>query len=91
MSVFAGLSPLRITSDAPVNAPLAIGTPVAGIGLRQIPYLGAFRINGGVMFFDQEDANPLVTTQRHKRDAFISFTADIELKDFLGPLAAFVK
>jgi hypothetical protein len=91
VSVFGGLSPLRITSDAPESSPLAIGSPVVGIGVRQLPYLGAFRVNAGVIFYDQKDANPLVSTLRHKRDAFVSLTADIELKDFLGPVAAFVK
>jgi hypothetical protein len=91
VSLFAGLSPLKIASDEPVASPFTVGTPVVGIGLRQLPYLGAFRVNGGVMFFDQKDANPLVATMRHKRDVFVSVTADIELKNFLGPLASFIK
>ncbi len=91
VSVFAGLSPLRISSDAPVTSPFAIGVPVVGIGVRELPYLGAFRVNGGVMFFDQKDANPLVSMLRHERDVFLSFTADFELTDFLGLLAAFIK
>ena len=88
LSVFAGVSFQEIHSEVEVSKFFTFGSPVAGIGVRGPLGLDFMRLNGGVIWFKQDDANPLVTRQRVKRDVFVSATADLELKQVLGPLVA---
>ncbi len=91
ISIFGGLSVLKIASEAEVEHLFGIGTPVVGIGARDLPYLGPIRLNAGVIWFEQDDANPLVTERVRKHDLFLSVTSDIELKGLLGPLFSIIK
>lgn len=100
LSLFGGISPIEIHSGAeqPIKK-TALGVPVVGVGVRGILYWtpngGGFydrfiqpiRLDAGVMFFDQDDPNPLVDKNIARRDVFVALTADIELKDVLGPIA----
>lgn len=97
-SVYAGISPVEIwhAADQPIQK-TRLGIPVVGLGFRGPLYwqesggtwgqVGPLmRLNTGVMFFDQDAANPLVTEPRAKRDFFVSLTADLEISSVLGPL-----
>lgn len=99
VSIFAGLALQELNSDAEVHPLYDVGTPVVGAGLRGFlywspisqrlrPILQPLRLNAGVIFFEQEDPNPLVTERHGRHDLFASVTADIELKSVLGPLLA---
>jgi hypothetical protein len=99
VSVFAGLALQELSSEADVDALFKVGSPVAGIGVRGFlywpgmsprlrPLLQPLRLNTGVVWFEQDDANPLIDEKIRKRDWFISITGDIELKNILGPFDA---
>lgn len=86
VSVFGGLSLVKLDAEADVNHQFQAGTPMFGIGLNRLPYLGPLRINAGVVRLKQDDANPLVDRDRLKWDTFVSLGVDVELKSLLGPL-----
>ena len=86
VSVFGGFSLLELDSDADVAHLFASGTPMFGIGLNRLPYLGPVRINAGFMRLKQDDPNPLVDQARLKWDPFLGLALDIELKSVLAPL-----
>lgn len=86
--------------DKPVENLLSIGSPVVGIGIR--PGFGStgryiwqkvvgFRLNFGLVFFNQTDANPLVNEKRLKAAYTINVTYDIELQKLLKPLTGLFK
>lgn len=85
ISAFVGLTPLEIASDAPVHKLYGLGSPVAGVGFR---VTRSIRAGTGVMFFEQTDANPLVTERVAKRDTFVMVTIDVDYKSILGPIGA---
>lgn len=98
VSVFGGVVLQEIDSQTAVSVDNvgSLGKLVGGIGVRGFLYwpfskkyrkaLEPFRLNVGVLFFEQTDANPLVSRKRSKRDVFIAVTANYKLKDVLGPL-----
>jgi hypothetical protein len=87
VSLFAGISVLRLSSKDNVHNFFERGAPAIGIGLNRLPYLGPVRINGGLLFVKQDHANPLVSERVTKADPFVSVTVDFELRRVLGPLA----
>lgn len=100
MSIFAGLALQELSSEADVDALFEdVGSPVVGVGMRGFmywpnmparwrPLLQPLRLNTGIVWFHQEDPNPLVDDKIRKRDWFVSVTADIDLKSILGPFDA---
>lgn len=99
VSIFAGLSLEELDADIDVEPLFGVGTPVAGVGIRGFlywpgvpprlqPVLQPLRLNVGVIWFEQESPNPLVSDKDLMHDVFFSVTADIELKNVLGPLLA---
>ncbi|HET7463859.1 MAG TPA: hypothetical protein VFJ82_21565 [Longimicrobium sp.] len=102
-SLMAGLSLARVSSNANVDNVFGIGTPMVGVGLRGPLYWPSvtpksdqfrsffqpMRLNAGIIWFKQKDANPLVAEMHTKRDFFVSVTADVGLKTVLGPFAGF--
>jgi hypothetical protein len=90
-SIFVGLAVQPISSGAEVKDLYPVGSPVVGVGYRGLFGVDQLRLNGGVMFFKQEDANPLVTRDHTKRDAFVSATVDFSVQSIFGPLLALIK
>lgn len=94
VSVFAGLSFLKIKSTAQVHHLFATGTPVWGIGVRPLlsrrDLTRLVRLNIGMMHFEQDAANPLLEERVRKRAPFVGLTMDIALKEVIGPIAALV-
>jgi hypothetical protein len=90
VSVFAGMSVLKIHSVENVEPLFASGTPVVGIGLARLPGLGPVRIDGGYVFVKRKDANPLVDRKHTRADPFVGLTVDFQLRKVLGPLAGLV-
>ncbi|HEV2147453.1 MAG TPA: hypothetical protein VGR37_08620 [Longimicrobiaceae bacterium] len=88
ISMFGGIAFQEIYSEVEVSKFFTFGSPVAGVGIRGPLGLDFMRVNGGVIWFKQKDANPLISRQRVKRDVFVSATADLEMKQVLGPLVA---
>jgi hypothetical protein len=93
---------IPIRSREEVTSPIALGAPIAGVGLRSPfywPYwlstgrwlLQNMRLNAGFIWFDQEDPNPLVDRKLTKFDAFASLTLDVDYKAILGPLGNLIK
>lgn len=87
VSIFAGISLFEISSREDVDHLWSTGSPVVGVGVSRLGLPVPLRINAGVIWLRQDDANPLVTRSRTKRDAFISATFDVELQSFITPLA----
>lgn len=100
-SLFASISvfDLYSGSDASVKKLGPLGAPSVGVSLHGFLYWGnmnsspflqrfiqPLHLNAGVMFFQQEDANPIVDTERRKWDYFISISADVSFKQVLGPI-----
>lgn len=104
VSVMAGLA-VKLDSRSEVDNVLSFGTPMAGIGIRgplywpstkpHSPQYRSFfqpmRLNVGIIWFKQKDANPLSSATHIKRDLFVSLTADVALKTVLGPFASVFK
>lgn len=90
-SIFVGLAVQPISSGAEVKDLYTVGSPVVGVGYRGLFGVDQLRLNGGVMFFKQEDANPLVTRDHTKRDAFVSATVDFSVQSIFGPLLALIR
>lgn len=98
ISVFAGLSFQEIASERNVENVLSIGTPIIGIGIRGFPYIRRsdnayyrriaqpIRINFGLVWFNQDIANPLVNEKKLVADFFFSTTVDTDLLGILGPI-----
>lgn len=53
--------------------------------------LQGMRVGGGFIWFKQQDANPLVTEERSKRDLYATLTINLALRDVLAPLGLFFK
>ena len=87
VSVFAGMSVLKIHSVEDVNPLVGAGSPVVGIGVARIPGLPPLGFNAGYVFVKQKDPNPLVSRDHTRADPFVSLTVDFELRKVLGPLA----
>jgi hypothetical protein len=100
ISFYAGVSPVQLysTADQPIKG-TPVGIPVVGIGFRGPLYwrpveglpgqfLQQMRLNAGVMFYEQDDENPIIEEDRAKRDVFLSLTVDLAIRDVIGPLAA---
>lgn len=83
VSLFGGLAITEIASQHPVTKPFSAGIPVTGIGVK----VGPTRIIGGLMFFDQEDANPVVEKERAKVDYTFGLSLDFAVHELLGVLA----
>jgi hypothetical protein len=49
-------------------------------------WLQPMRLNAGLIFLQQQDANPSITDKKRFVDAFLSLTLDTEVKAILGPL-----
>jgi hypothetical protein len=90
-SVFVGLAVQTIDSEAEVKDLFTVGSPVVGVGYRGLMGDAPIRLNAGLMFFKQEDANPLVTRDRNKRDAFVAVTLDLSIQSIVAPLAALLQ
>jgi len=86
VNVAGGLSLLQLGSRAPVKQKFAFGSPVAAVGFSRLPVLTAMRVNGGLVWLTQDDANPLVTKDRTKIDPFVSLTFDYDIRNILGPI-----
>lgn len=100
-SVFGGISPLTFNSDTrqELKKLTGIGNVVYGIGIRS-PFYGPWldtgnfgriafqpmRLNLGVLRFSQEDANPLIATNRSKSALYASITYDFNLATLFGPI-----
>ncbi len=84
LSVFLGITPLELYTEAKVDKLYPVGSPVIGLGLRV--YRNA-RIGAGVMFFEQPDGNPIVESSVDKRDLFFTFGFDVSYGAVLGPIA----
>jgi hypothetical protein len=88
LSVFGGLAVREMATEKEVRPYFAgVGSPVAGLGYRGTGRFDPVRINGGVMFFKEKDANPLVDRELNKRDTFVSLSVDFDVKTLLVPLA----
>lgn len=89
VSAFAGLSILEIYSKEKVEHYFARGAPVMGLAVdTQVPIVGRVWLNGGIMFYRQDEPNPLVDRKKVHRDYFVAGTVDVALKNVLGPVAA---
>ena len=90
------------STGVPVENTSALGVPVVGVGLRGAFYwrfprindepfyrdaIQPFRLTVGRMWYRQKDANPLVERRHLKRDVYVGLTADVELRQLLGPFA----
>lgn len=88
VSLFAGVSVVKLDSEADVSHLYAGGTPMFGLGFNRLPHLGPLRVNAGVVVLRQKDANPLVSTTHDVWDPFLSASFDVEFKTLLAPLTA---
>ncbi|HEX6038682.1 hypothetical protein [Longimicrobium sp.] len=84
VSLFAGLSFRAFRAPAGMSDYYVhLGHPVLGIGVRNIPGLPGLRVGTGVMWYRQEDDNPLVVRLLVKRDVYLSLTFGPRLDDVL--------
>lgn len=98
LSLYGGLAVNELGSGNDVKSALSVGSPMLGVGIRGPLYwskdtpfawaLRPIRLNTGIIWFEQDDPNPLVDETALKRDWFWSVTADIDLKTILGPFVA---
>jgi hypothetical protein len=97
VNLAAGISLAELSDEKPVDHMFSFGTPVAAIGARKLPappgaaalirtLIEQPRWAVGVIWFTQDDANPLITRKKTKADPFVSMTFDLDLKSILGPL-----
>lgn len=91
VSLFVGLS-AKLHAGKPFESLLSTGTPVVGIGLwpmsNALPSaLRNFRLNFGMIWFEQESANPLVDSRATKHAPVVTVTFNTSLQPALLPLA----
>lgn len=92
VSLFAGLSFVTLQAKEEVKNRYDVGNPLFGLGIKprfrgRGEYWNFFGLNAGLVYFQQDAANPLVTDGKIKHAPFVSITGDITLKELLGPLA----
>ncbi len=91
VSLFAGLSVIKLAAGSKVDHLFSVGTPVFGVGVRPL-FTGSWRrlnfvrLNAGMMLFNQPDPNPLIAMVRGKHAPFFSVTFDISLQSALAPI-----
>jgi hypothetical protein len=101
VNLIGGLAVAKLDDRVAVNQRFGFGSPVVGVGLRNVQrwedgptwLFGlpkGMRLNGGVIWLSQDDANPLVTRERTKLDWFVSASFDADVKSILGPLAGII-
>lgn len=93
VSLTAGLVLFDIRSDVPIDHSFSTGSPTLGLSVRPLlprhfVFLNAFYLNAGYMFFQQKDANPLITSEHRKHTTFLGVAVGIDWKDVFGPLTA---
>ena len=76
-----GLSIADFSSNAGVEKPWGAGYPFFGLGVELPAHL---QVSGGLIFYDQVDANPLVDVKRRKGGWFVTLTTDYVFKGALG-------
>ena len=59
----------------------AAGNPMAGAGARVFRIL---RVSGGVMWYKQENTNPIISEKVVRRSGFVAVSADINVVEALG-------
>jgi hypothetical protein len=98
VSLYGGLALNELGGGDDVKPAWGVGSPMLGFGFRgplywseRTPFAWALRpmrINAGVIWFKQDDPNPLVDNTSFKLTWFWSATADVDLTAILGPFAA---
>jgi hypothetical protein len=101
ISVFGGLAVTKLGAEEDVTHLMGVGSPMVGLGFRapfywqglEPPFLPGWlirpmRLNAGVIWFNQDDPNPLVDETTVKHDAFVSLSYDVDVKSILGPFVS---
>ena len=86
VSLFGGLAVAQFSSSASVDAYFAAGSPTAGVAVRPFLFFMPLRLGTGLVWFKQDDANPLVSTPRTKVDRFAMVSVDFDVRSIFGPL-----
>ena len=101
VSLLVGLSVVELSDQAEVNikSGTSLGSPLFGLGIRGLFYWGGeewqrrwfqpIRLNFGWIYVKQDHAHPLIEEDRSKLLPFVSLSADVQLKNIIGPLAGF--
>jgi hypothetical protein len=82
VGLFTGLSFRAFRAPVEISDFYAhLGHPVVGVSVRNIPGVPGLRVGTGVMWYRQDDDNPLVLRLRTKRDVFVSATFGPRMDD----------
>jgi hypothetical protein len=98
VSLLVGLVLFDIRSDVPIDHMYSAGTPVLGLSVRPLlpnncPIVEHFHpinslyFSGGMMYFNQKDADSLLTKEHGKRSMFFQLGGVVDWKNLLSPLA----
>jgi hypothetical protein len=101
LTPYLGLAVDKLGGGRDVEPAWTVGSPMLGLGFRGPLYwsedtplarmnwiLRPIRLNTGIVWFRQDDPNPLVDDKILKHDWFWSITADVDLTTILGPFVA---
>lgn len=96
MSLFGGFATkLSVRGSTSFESIYSFGTPVVGIGFWPLfdngfAWARAFRINYGMMWFEQKNGNPLLDSKIRTHAPVLSVTVNTSLAPALVPLAALI-
>ncbi len=90
VSIFGALVVTQLDSRSDIKTKFALGNPIVGVGFSHFgntPWVKSSRFNVGVMFFKQDDPDPLVTKSQPKTAITFGYSLEFDIKNILGPLS----